>query len=96
MHPIFVWSLRSVYIVGYVLKPYIFLSDTHDKIKCKRCVNNVEVRPPPEESDCNSDLAQWFHASSKKGLMDLELKQVWDAGVSFVFHHKSHDQIKVV
>jgi len=72
------------------------ISDTHDKLKCTRCVSNIEVRPPPEDSDCNSDMAQWFHASTKKGLMDYELKQVWDMGVSFVFHHKSHDQIRVV
>lgn len=71
------------------------ISDTHDKLKCTRCVSNIEVRPPPEHSDCNSDMAQWFHASSKKGLMDYELKHVWDMGVSFVFHHKSHDQIRV-
>jgi len=72
------------------------ISDTHDKLKCSRCVSNIEVRAPAADSDCNSDMSQWFHASSKKGLQDLELKQVWDAGVSFVFHHKSHDQIAVL
>jgi hypothetical protein len=71
-------------------------SDTHDKLKCRRCVSNIEVKPPPENSDCNSDMSQWFHASSKKGLVDYELKQIWDAGLIFVFHHKSHDQIKVL
>ena len=70
--------------------------ETHDKLKCRRCVAGVEVKPPPEDSDCNSDMSLWFHASSKKGLQDLALKQVWDTGVTFVFHHKSHDQIKVV
>jgi len=72
------------------------LSDTHDKFKCRRCVAGVEVRPPPTDSDCNSDMSAWHHASTKKGLMDMALKQVWDTGVTFVFHHKSHDQIKVV
>jgi len=71
-------------------------SETHDKLKCRRCVAGVEVRPPPEDSDCNSDMSLWFHASNKKGIQDLALKQVWDTGVTFVFHHKSHDQIKVV
>merc|ERR1712106_845278 len=72
------------------------LSDTHDKFRCRRCVAGVEVRPPPPDSDCNSDMSAWHHASSKKGLMDIALKQVWDTGVTFVFHHRSHDQIKVV
>ena len=72
------------------------LSDTHDKFKCRRCVAGVEVRGPPSDSDCNSDLSAWHHASTKKGLMDMALKQVWDTGVTFVFHHKSHEQIKVV
>jgi len=72
------------------------LSDTHDKLKCTRCVNDIEVRPPPPEANCNSDMSQWYHASTKKGIMDLELKKVWELGVSFVFHHKSHDQIQTV
>jgi len=72
------------------------LSDTHDKFKCRRCVAGVEVRGPPSDSDCNSDLSAWHHASTKKGLMDMALKQVWDTGVTFVFHHKSHEQITVV
>merc|ERR1712212_1128463 len=58
-------------------------SDTHDKLKCRRCVAGVEVRGPPEDSDCNSDLSSWHHASSKKGLQDVALKQVWETGVSF-------------
>eukprot|EP00092_Neocalanus_flemingeri_P002665 GFUD01002853.1.p1 GENE.GFUD01002853.1~~GFUD01002853.1.p1 ORF type:complete len:758 (-),score=233.91 GFUD01002853.1:204-2477(-) len=72
------------------------LCDTHDKFKCRRCVAGVEVRPPPSDSDCNSDMSSWHHASTKKGLQDMALKQVWDTGVTFVFHHKSHEQIKVV
>ena len=71
-------------------------SETHDKLKCRRCVAGVEVRPPPEDSDCNSDMSLWHHAANKKGIQDLALKQVWDTGVTFVFHHKSHDQIKVL
>jgi len=71
-------------------------SDTHDKLKCRRCVAGVEVRGPPEDSDCNSDLSSWHHASSKKGLQDVALKQVWETGVSFAFHHVSHTQIATV
>ncbi|KAJ8305909.1 hypothetical protein KUTeg_016454 [Tegillarca granosa] len=43
-------------------------SDTHDKFKCRRCVNNIQVRPPPADSDCNSDLSQWHHSADKKDL----------------------------
>ncbi|XP_059099415.1 DNA repair and recombination protein RAD54-like isoform X1 [Tigriopus californicus] len=71
-------------------------SDTHDKFRCKRCVNGIQVKGPPEDSDCNSDLSLWHHCTSKKGLVDLALKQCWEAGITFAFHHKSHDQIKVV
>ena len=65
-------------------------------MKCRRCVNGIQVRPPPEDSDCNSDVSQWHHATSKKGIVDQALKASWEAGVTFAFHHKSHDQIKVV
>ena len=58
-------------------------------------MNGIEVKPPPEDSDCNSDLSQWHHCTTKKNLVDMALKQSWEAGVTFVFHHKSHDQIKV-
>ncbi len=71
-------------------------SDTHDKFNCRRCVNGIQVRPPPDGSDCNADISQWNHCTSKKGLTDVALKNAWEAGVTFVFHHKSHDQIKTV
>lgn len=71
-------------------------SDTHDKFKCRRCVNGIQVKPPPEDSDCNSDLSLWHHCTSKKGVEDMALKTAWEAGVSFVFHHRSHEQIKVL
>ncbi|XP_067002345.1 DNA repair and recombination protein RAD54-like [Anabrus simplex] len=67
------------------------LSDTHDKFKCTRCINRIQVKPPPEDSDCTSDLSCWNHCADKKGLVDVVLKQCWDAGVSFVFHHRSHE-----
>ncbi|XP_063229538.1 DNA repair and recombination protein RAD54-like isoform X2 [Bacillus rossius redtenbacheri] len=68
------------------------LSDTHDKFRCKRCLNHIQVKLPPDGSDCSSDLSCWNHCSDKKGLVDVVLKQCWDAGVSFVFHHRSHEQ----
>lgn len=68
------------------------ISDTHDKIKCRRCVNNIQVRPPPEDSDCTSDLSQWYHCADKKGLVDIMLKGAWDSAVSFTFHHRSHEE----
>lgn len=69
------------------------VSDTHDKFSCRRCVLGREVKPPAEGTDTNSDLSQWHHSSEKKGLQDLLLKRVWSGpAVSFVFHHRSHEQ----
>ncbi|XP_030227574.1 DNA repair and recombination protein RAD54-like [Gadus morhua] len=69
-------------------------SDTHDKFKCRRCVNGRQVRAPPEDSDCTGDLSQWHHCSDKRGLRDRVLQASWDAAVSFVFHQRSHDDQK--
>ncbi|XP_034036067.1 DNA repair and recombination protein RAD54-like [Thalassophryne amazonica] len=65
-------------------------SDTHDKFRCRRCVNGRAVRHPPEDSDCTSDLSQWNHCWDKRGLTDQVLKASWDAAVTFVFHQRSH------
>nr|XP_034193465.1 DNA repair and recombination protein RAD54-like isoform X2 [Osmia lignaria] len=70
------------------------ISDTHAKFKCKRCVNGVEVKGPPPQSDCNSDLSDWRHANNPRNLPDLSLRQCWSSGISFVFHHRSHEQVK--
>ncbi|XP_050700626.1 DNA repair and recombination protein RAD54-like [Eriocheir sinensis] len=67
-------------------------SDTHDKFKCRRCVNGIQMQPPPESADCTSDLSAWQHCQSKKGLQDRVLYQCWPAGISFVFHQRSHEQ----
>ncbi|XP_072317853.1 DNA repair and recombination protein RAD54-like [Eucyclogobius newberryi] len=64
-------------------------SDTHDRFRCRRCVNGQEVRPPVD-GDCNSDLSQWHHSSHRKQLRDQVLKLSWDTAVSFVFHQCSH------
>lgn len=71
------------------------LSDTHGIFKCKRCVNNIQMKLPPEESDCTSDLSQWFHSSTTKGLPDNILTDSWAVtkNVSFVFHHRSNTTV---
>ncbi|CAG0887496.1 unnamed protein product [Darwinula stevensoni] len=69
------------------------LSNTHDKFKCRRCVNNVQAKPPPDDADCSSDLSLWHHCADKKPLVDRCLKAVWSTGfVSFVFHQRSHER----
>lgn len=68
------------------------LSDTHDKFKCRRCVNNIQVHPPPEGTDCSANLSLWNHCADRKGLEDLMLKGAWSSGVTFVFHQKSHEK----
>lgn len=70
-------------------------SDTHEKFKCKRCVNNIQVKPPPEESDCTCDLSQWNHCADKKILVDPILKSIWNDTISFVYFHHSHVQQRV-
>ncbi|XP_025989473.1 DNA repair and recombination protein RAD54-like [Solenopsis invicta] len=70
------------------------VSDTHAKFKCKRCVNGIEVKGPPEQSDCNSDLSDWRHSHNPRHLPDIPLRQCWPSGISFVFHHRSHEQVK--
>lgn len=62
--------------------------------KCKRCVNNVQVKLPPEKSDCTNDLSQWYHCSSNKGIPDDIISRAWDVtkAVSFIFHHRSAEK----
>lgn len=45
-------------------------SDTHNKLKCKRCLNKIQIKNPPEEADCTSDLANWYHSWDKRSLAD--------------------------
>ncbi|KAK6045851.1 helicase protein [Cooperia oncophora] len=67
-------------------------SDTHMKLKCKRCLNGIESVDPPEEADCTSDLAVWHHSQrDPRKIADPILRSVFNCGViSFVFHQKSH------
>ncbi|XP_038616441.1 DNA repair and recombination protein RAD54-like [Tachyglossus aculeatus] len=72
-------------------------SDTHDKLKCCRCVNGHQVRPPPAGTDCTSDLSQWHHCADKRGLRDAVLQAAWvpaaaATAISFVFHQQSHEE----
>lgn len=56
-------------------------------------MNNIQIQIPPENSDCTSDLSQWYHCSNNKGLPDTVLSQSWEVtkAVSFVFHHRSNN-----
>lgn len=49
-------------------------SDTHQKLKCKRCLNKIQIKNPPEEADCTNDLSLWYHCWDKKGLADMVSK----------------------
>lgn len=62
------------------------------RIKCRRCVNGQQVRPPPDGSDCTSDVSQWHHCADKRRLQDSVLKAAWDAAVTFTFYHHSHEE----
>lgn len=54
-------------------------------------MNNNQVKLPPPDSDCTSDLSQWYHCSANKSLPDSIISQAWDVAkcISFVFHHRS-------
>ena len=89
-HDKYVWKLIIALLLQLTVLPFFY------RLKCKRCINGIQVKGPPENSDCNSDLSQWNHSTTKKNVEDMALKQSWEAGVTFVFHHRSHEQIKVV
>jgi DNA repair and recombination protein RAD54 and RAD54-like protein len=57
-------------------------------------LNNVQIKLPPEGSDCTSNLSQWYHCSNNRGIPDDILSKAWDATnhISFVFHHRSARQ----
>mgnify|MGYP002717821235 CR=1 FL=1 len=67
-------------------------SDTHEKLNCKRCFNGIQTTPPPQGSDCNSDLSCWHHCNDKRNVDDMLLKKTWEYGVTFCFHQKSHEK----
>lgn len=51
-------------------------SDTHQKLKCKRCLNKIQIKNPPEEADCTDDLSLWYHCWDKKGLADMVMNSL--------------------
>ena len=85
---------RYFYNNSFNLKKFLALTELLgiDRFKCRRCVNNIQVHPPPEGTDCSANLSQWHHCADRKGLEDTLLKGAWDSGVSFVFHENSHDK----
>uniref|UniRef100_A0A8R1XQ67 DNA repair and recombination protein RAD54-like n=1 Tax=Onchocerca volvulus TaxID=6282 RepID=A0A8R1XQ67_ONCVO len=68
-------------------------SDTHNSLKCSRCVNGIEYREPQECADTNSDLSEWYHVQKDvRKVPDKVLKRIFECGtITFVFHQKSHD-----
>lgn len=58
-------------------------------------MKNVQVKLPPETSDCTSDLSQWYHCSNNRGLPDTVISKAWDISekVSFIFHHRSNSVV---
>ncbi|CAJ0579968.1 unnamed protein product, partial [Mesorhabditis spiculigera] len=70
-------------------------SDTHNKVRCKRCLNGVETIDPPTDADCASDLQHWHHSEKDaKKIADTVLKAVFECGfISFTFHQKSHEAV---
>uniref|UniRef100_A0A0K0DZ63 DNA repair and recombination protein RAD54-like n=2 Tax=Strongyloides stercoralis TaxID=6248 RepID=A0A0K0DZ63_STRER len=69
-------------------------SDTHDKLKCKRCVNGREIQSPPDGADTNSDLSLWHHTTKDiskipdsifRGILSIP-----KVPISFTFFQKSH------
>lgn len=72
-------------------------SDTHEKLKCQRCLRGREIADPPPDSDTNSDLANWFHAQKDaKKIPDQVLRRLFTPQlISFVFYQKSHEQTRL-
>lgn len=50
---------------------------------------------PPLDSDCTSDLSQWYHCTTNKSIPDTVLSNAWDVtkSISFVFHHRSTAEV---
>ncbi len=71
------------------------MSKNNQRFKCKRCVNNIQVKPPPDGTDCTFDLSNWNHCADKKILVDPILKAIWNDRISFVYYHHSHVEQRV-
>ncbi|KAF7633917.1 hypothetical protein Mgra_00006654 [Meloidogyne graminicola] len=71
-------------------------SDTHDKLKCQRCMRGKEMKDPPVSADTNSDLAAWYHSESdNRKIPDQLIRSLRECvkDITFVFHQKSHDGV---
>lgn len=77
-----------------VVKLTIFIF-TLNRLKCPRCVNGIQTRGPPLESDCTDDFSCWHHCAEKKWVVDPLIKQCWSSGISFIFYQNSQKQIPV-
>lgn len=90
------WPLSLNTLHSMELGPTVTtLLSSAPRLRCRRCVNNHQVWPPPDGSDCTSDLAQWNHSTDKRGLKDEVLQAAWDAAstaITFVFHQRSHEE----
>lgn len=89
--PLFVKRIINLYVSKYSL-----ICSFSFRIKCPRCVNGIQTKPPPPDSDCTDDLSCWHHCREKRWLIDPILKRCWDAGISFVFYQTSHKIIRKV
>ena len=84
-------------------------SSIHESLKCKRCQDGTERKPPPKNGD-GTDLGTWGHASqgeksfnffiiiffSARFCTDIVLKKSWERQkdiISFLFHKQSHEQV---
>lgn len=68
------------------------VSDTHDVLRCRRCVNNIQIHLPSFDGDSVSgaveptDLSKWCHCFDRKRVDDMVLKQTWSNDyISFAF-----------
>jgi len=68
-------------------------SDTHDRLKCKRCVNGVEATEPPATADVNSDLSHWHHVmKDARRVPDQVLRSIHGTGaISFIMHQRTQE-----
>jgi len=68
-------------------------SDTHDRLKCKRCVNGMEASEPPATADVNSDMSHWHHVSKDaRRVPDQVLRSIHSTGpISFIMHQRTQE-----
>ena len=95
---VYVRFIESLQLPFVVIRLILTLKWNFSLRSASRCVNGVQVRPPPATADCNSDLQHWNHSYVTKHIPDEVLRRVWEAsGASFVFHQVSHiEQRKTV